>query len=248
MEISGIPCINIPLSKKNSEIIRKNWKTSILIFLSILVFIFKEYQLFLGGLVFLFISLSYSIFEKNKSNASLIISLSSLFLAIISIFGQFTLPENSNLFLTLFWSFLLLILFIYTKKIQNLKTMGRILTIIFFGYFIYGLIDSIPALLLDIIHIGIKQLFFYITTIIFFFVFLINLFLFLENLFFLFKLNLAQKKYFILFSSLCICFLIWGWYYLQIIEESGIKNFLLVLSVAFISSAVISSSLKNILE
>lgn len=179
------------------------------------------------------------------------IGFSTLFAGIISLIAKIFLPLNIDLFVLLGVVIFLAYLIIYNLFSTKMRLIFQILSSLIL-LILAGIVTiSLNAIIGEIVIRGFSNSYFYWAVVLFIIFSILIYFTFLRTFFNLikkiFKIELRYLNNF-LYLSLAIMFLtlFCGYYYISVFSEDKLRDFLLILSLAFINNFAAVSALKGI--
>jgi len=237
----------------------KNWIYALFYVILILLLVFfvisKENKLILGGAILILTGAKYLLElnhkEKKFNIFNSLMGFSGIYMGIVSLLAKILLPNRLDQFI-----FIIIIVFVIYSIVYNLFMDKISLLFQIFSFLILlgfaGIVTISIIPVMDFINSeGFSNIYFYFA-VVFFILFSVIIYFSLLRTFF----NLI-KKFFLgdisylnnyLYLSLAFMFLtlFCGYHYLVTFSENKLRDFLLILSLAFINNFAAISALKSI--
>jgi hypothetical protein len=243
--------------RKTKEIIKKvvgfiieYWSTILILVGALLFFIFKSQKLIIGSLLLIFVGLKLYVIPGIKNKDSIFLTgVLTVSLGIMGLLLKIFMPFQVDLYILFFMIILAIILFIYYFLYHN-NWVGK--GTIFLSIFIFVLLaisttNIIGSLMSEISNKGFQNWIAYVSSIIFvsisIFIYFLVIKLLIESIF------KKSNDYLFFAISIGVFILIGGYFYItEVSSENNLKDFLIVLSIAFFTSLAGVSALKQILK
>jgi hypothetical protein len=231
----------------------KNWGTEVLIALLILFYFFKDQTLLIGGSILLFAGIkNYFIPGLKEGKIHLIlIGLLTIYSGIIAVLSKILLSYNVDIFILIvliIFSCILLAYSAFMKYLDKKVNFFIALPILFVAFLMTFL--TAKGLINNIAQEGFSNGYIYFSSIILFLILIGVCFLIFKLIFLLVKRYIDYplfNTYFYLFLAVSTTILELGFFYLQSFSTNQLKDFLIILSLAFVTSFAFVSSVKNIM-
>ncbi len=244
------------LDEEVAEIIRNflnqqwHWVT-----IAILIAIFYFYEvgrLIVGGFLLIFIGIKIYLLPaiKEKRSSYFLFAIPVIYMGIISLFTKFLLKLGVDIFTFIVILTFILSLLTYLILMPKLNNLLKILVFLLLTSLLFVLTISLNSALIYIYENGFSNFYFYLAVISFIFFLTLTYFTFFKTI-----LEFVKEKffdspllnnYFYFALSIMSITISSGYYYLSNISQNVLKDFLIILSVAFITSFVGVSAIKNL--
>jgi|APSaa5957512622_1039677.scaffolds.fasta_scaffold00224_26 hypothetical protein len=259
MRLIDIPLIDIYPPKN----LRKNlinffelyWEYIITFILLVLFYSFEENKLLIGSAILIFLGVKRYIVVgiKDKKLQTFFLGVLILYTGLIALFANFILTLGADAFIFLAMTVFLCVVIIFTLFLNRFDRFAKVLGFLIFIFVSFFSTITFGSLFVPINIEGFSSGFFYISVIFLMLFTILTYFVIISML-----LNKIQNyleidyvgNYFYFFLAVCFLSLSGGYYYLNFISESNyyLKDFFLILSIAFVSSAVGVSSIKTFIK
>jgi len=229
------------------KLLEKAWFWIASLVLLILFLFWIDKKLIFGGILLVLIGLKQYIIPgiRNKSPINILIGLLIFFEGYIAIFTKALLIEGIDAFVFFVLLIVLLFLFIYSI-LEGFLVKAKLIAIPTLIFFAVVLSYSIDPLMGSIQNEGFSSGYFYFASLIFILLINFTYFILIKNI--LSLMNIQKIEYLSLALAISLFVLIAGYFYLKNISDNSLRDFLLILSILFITVWGGTSSLKEFLS
>jgi len=217
-----------------------------------LIFIFeKNHKLISGGVILILMGVKQYLLRglREKEPNYLLFGIPAIYMGIISLITYFLISKNIDLlvFLIIFIFICMIILYNFLKN--YLKKGLNFIVLIILVYFLMAITISINSLLNSIDSNGFTNMYLYLGIIAFMALTVLAYFTLYRILFdFIKRLYNCSlfNNYFYLSLAIMTIILFSGYFYIQNLSQDRLKDFLIIISLAFVTSFAGASYIKHL--